>query len=221
MTSKILIIEDDPGVQEYIKELLIENRYSVEIASDGIAALNLLKKSQPDLVLLDLILPKITGETVCSDIRKIYPDLPIIILTAKDSPSDIVKGLNLGADDYVSKPFVPEVLLARIHARIRHTKRKLITVADLLLDSQSFTATREGKQIALSPHEFKLLEFLMSNKGKVLTREMILNRVWQYSYDVDTRVVDVYVGYLRKKVDSGFKKKLIHSLRGFGYTMKE
>lgn len=221
MTKKILIIEDDKGIQEYVKELLLENRYSVEVSSDGIEALHLLKKSQPDLVLLDLGLPKITGETICKDIRKNYPDLPIIILTAKDTPADIVNGLNLGADDYIVKPFVPEVILARINARLRHKGEIVLKIADLALDNQTFTVVRAGKRIPLSAHEFKLLEYLLSNKEKVLTREMILNRVWQYAYEVDTRVVDVYIGYLRRKIDNGFDKKLIHSIRGFGYVMKE
>lgn len=169
MTSKILIIEDDKGIREYIKELLLENRYSVEIASDGIDALNLLKKSQPDLVLLDLGLPKITGETVCRDIRKNYPGLPIIILTARDTPADMAKGLNLGADDYIIKPFVPEVLLARINARLRHNGERLLKIADLEIDNQAFTVKRSGKQIILSPHEYKLLEYLVSNSPYALT----------------------------------------------------
>ncbi len=220
MIRKILIIEDDKGIQTYIKELMLENRYSVETSTDGIQALNMLNHSQPDLVLLDLGLPKITGESICAHIKKHYPDLPVIILTAKDTPADIAKGLNLGADDYIAKPFEPEVLIARVNARLRHKNNFDLKVADLQLDNQTFTAIRAGKQIILSPNEFKLLEYLLSNKDKVLTREMILSRVWQYSFDVDTRVVDVYVGYLRKKIDKGFKKKLIHSVRGFGYMIK-
>ena len=221
MTNKILIVEDDKGIQEYIKVLLLENRYTVDVASDGIQALQLLQKSQPDLILLDLGLPKITGEAVCSDIRKNYPQLPVIILTAKDSPQDMVNGLNLGADDYVVKPFIPEVLLARVHARLRQTADHILSIADLRLDSSAYSVKRGEKDIVLSPREFSLLEYLIHNKDKVLTREMILSRVWQYQYDVDTRVVDVYVGYLRKKIDSGFKKKLIRSARGFGYLIKE
>lgn len=221
MVNKILVVEDDPSIQEFLKELLLDNGYAVETAADGVTALNLIKKSQPDLVLLDLGLPNVTGEAVCIEIRKKYPDLPIIILTAKDDVSDVVKGLNLGADDYVTKPFVADELLARIRARLRHGEDVKLQVADLELNNKTFEVKRSGKLIQLSPHEFKLLQYLISNKGRVLTREMILNRVWLYSYEVDTRVVDVYIGYLRKKIDADYKKKLIHSVRGFGYMIKE
>lgn len=221
MVNKVLVVEDDQSIQEFLKEYLLDNGYAVETSSDGVQALNSLKKSQPDLVLLDLGLPNVTGEAVCLEIRKKYPDLPIIILTAKDDVSDIVRGLNLGADDYITKPFVSEELLARIKARLRHGEDVKLQVADLELNNKTFEVKRAEKLIQLSPHEFKLLQYLISNKGRVLTREMILNRVWLYSYEVDTRVVDVYIGYLRKKIDSDFKKKLIHSVRGFGYMIKE
>ncbi len=221
MVNKVLVVEDDPSIQEFLKELLLDNGYAVETAIDGVAALNLIKKSQPDLVLLDLGLPNVTGEAVCIEIRKKYPDLPIIILTAKDDVSDVIKGLNLGADDYVTKPFVADELLARVRARLRHGEDVKLQVGDLELNNKTFEVKRSGKLIQLSPHEFKLLQYLISNKGRVLTREMILNRVWLYSYEVDTRVVDVYIGYLRKKIDADYKKKLIHSVRGFGYMIKE
>lgn len=221
MVYKVLVVEDEQGIQEYLKELLLDDGYSVEAASDGIAALNLLRKNVPDLVILDLGLPNMGGEAVCSEIKKKYPDLPIIILTAKDNPTDVVHGLNLGADDYITKPFVAEILLARLKARLRHGAGDTILVADLELNNKTMEVKRAGNLLQLSPQEFKLLEYLVANKGRVLTREMILNRVWLYSYDVDTRVVDVYIGYLRKKVDGGAKKKLIHSVRGFGYIMKE
>lgn len=223
MVQTILIVEDDQGIQKYLKELLIEAGYSVQTAPDGIQALSLLKKIEPDLVMLDLVLPNMRGEAVCLEIRKKYPKLPIIILTAKDSVSDVVEGLNLGADDYVTKPFVADELLARIKARLRSVGEvdAKLKVADLILNNQTLEVKRGDRQITLSPHEFKLLQYLMSNKGRVLTREMILNRVWFYSYDVDTRVVDVYMGYLRKKIDNGYDKKLFHSVRGFGYMMKD
>lgn len=221
MVNKILVVEDDQSIQEFLKEYLLDNGYAVDTASDGVQALNSLKKTQPDLVLLDLGLPNVTGEAVCLEIRKKYPDLPVIILTAKDDVSDVVRGLNLGADDYITKPFVSEELLARIKARLRHGEDVKLQVGDLELNNKTFEVKRGDKLIQLSPHEFKLLQYLISNKGRVLTREMILNRVWLYSYEVDTRVVDVYIGYLRKKIDSDFKKKLIHSVRGFGYMVKE
>jgi DNA-binding response OmpR family regulator len=219
----ILIIEDDSGVQTYVKEFLLENNYSVQVASDGVTGLNSIQKLPPDLVILDLGLPNMTGEEVCLEIRKKYPKLPVIIFTAKDSVSDIVAGLNLGADDYITKPFIPEELLARIKARLRQKGEAdgKLKVDDLELDGETFEVTRDGKAIHLTPQEFKLLQYLMNNKGRVLTREMILNRVWLYSTDIETRVVDVYMGYLRKKIDEDFTKKLIHSVRGFGYMIKD
>ncbi|HXS15400.1 MAG TPA: response regulator transcription factor [Candidatus Saccharimonadales bacterium] len=221
MVNKVLVVEDDLGIQEFLKELLLDNGFAAEVASDGVAALSLIKKSQPDLVLLDLGLPNLAGEAVCLEIKKKYPDLPIIILTAKDDVGDVVKGLNLGADDYITKPFIADELIARIKARLRHSDEVKLQIGDLELNNKTFEVKRAGKLIQLSPHEFKLLQYLISNKGRVLTREMILNRVWLYSYEVDTRVVDVYIGYLRKKIDADFKKKLIHSVRGFGYMIKE
>lgn len=223
MVSKILIVEDDTGLQKYLKELLLNNEYAPFAVSDGISALNTISKSPPNLVILDLGLPNMSGESVCQEIRKEYPDLPVIILTAKDSVSNIVQGLNLGADDYVTKPFIADELLARIKARLRHGGEadNKLKIADLELDRKTFEVKRDGKNIQLTPQEFKLLEYLMHNKGRILTREMILNRVWLYSQDIETRVVDVYMGYLRKKIDGKNGKKLLHSVRGFGYMVKE
>ncbi len=223
MVKKILIVEDDTGLQKYLKELLVNNDYSVQIALDGISALNTISQMSPNLVILDLGLPNMSGEDVCKEIRKKYPDLPVIILTAKDSIPDIVQGLNIGADDYMTKPFIADELLARIKARLRHNgiDEGKLRVDNLELDSKSLEVKRDNKLIQLTRQEFKLLEYLMHNKGRVLTREMILNRVWLYSQDIETRAVDVYIGYLRKKIDTDFKKKLIQSIRGFGYVIKE
>lgn len=221
--NSILVVDDDLGIQKYLRELLLDNGFSVRIASDGVEALNSIEKLEPDLVLLDLGLPNMSGESVCLEIRKKYPDLPVIILTAKDTVSDIVGGLELGADDYMTKPFVADELLARIKARLRTTSdgQNTLKVDDLELDNKTLEVKRDGKLIQLTPQEYKLLHYLMGNKGRILTREMILNRVWLYSPDIETRVVDVYMGYLRKKIDNEFDKKLIHSIRGFGYMVKE
>jgi DNA-binding response OmpR family regulator len=217
------VVEDDKGLQKYLKELLLDNGYAVHTAGDGIAALEYFKKTAPDLMVLDLGLPIMSGEAVCQEVRKKYKDLPIIILTAKDAVSDIIKGLNFGADDYITKPFVADELLARIKARLRKQGENdtALKIADLELDSKTLEVKRHGKLIQLTPQEFKLLQYLMSNKGRILTREMILSRIWLYSSDVETRVVDVYMGYLRKKVDTGYPKQLLHSVRGFGYVIKE
>lgn len=223
MITTVLVVEDDTGLQKYLKELLTENGYSVKTVSDGVQALNFISKTTPDVVILDLGLPNMNGESVCLEIRKKYPDITVIILTARDGVSEIVSGLNLGADDYMTKPFVAEELLARIKARLRNKKsgNSILKVADLELNSEKFEVLRNDKLIQLTPQEFKLLEYLMNNQGRILTREMILNRVWLASPDIETRVVDVYMGYLRKKVDLGKNKKLIHSVRGFGYMIKE
>ncbi|HVZ11538.1 MAG TPA: response regulator transcription factor [Patescibacteria group bacterium] len=219
--NKILVVEDDAAIREGIKGFLQSHNFLVDEAEDGAIALAKVKKSQPDLVILDLGLPKISGESVCREIKKDYPEISVIMLTAKNRSEDVVGGFTSGADDYISKPFELDELLARVTARLKGNSDEKVQVADLVLDPQSVSVTRAGKSIKLSPHEFKLLHYLMNNKGKVLSRDMILNRVWQYSYDVDSRVVDVYIGYLRKKIDHNSKKKLISSVRGFGYVIKE
>ncbi len=223
MIYSILIVEDDPGVQKFLKELLLDNGYSIQLASDGIEAIECIQKAQPDLVILDLGLPKVSGEAVVSEIRKNYPELRVIILSAKDTINDVVQGLSLGADDYMTKPFMSDELLARIKARLKRLNGNTqeIVVADLHLNTQTMQVTRGGKEIQLTPQEFKLLQYLMNNKGQILTRQMILNRIWMYSPDIETRVVDVYMGYLRKKIDKNFDKPLLHSVRGFGYVIKE
>lgn len=223
MTHTVLVVEDDKGLQKYLKELLLDNGYNVHVVGDGIAALEYLKKAEPDIVVLDLGLPNMSGEAVCTEIRKKYAELPVVILTAKDAVSDIVQGLNLGADDYITKPFVADEFLARLNARLRKqgATDTILKIADLELNNKTLEVTRSGKRIQLTPQEFKLLQYLMNNKGRILTREMILNRIWLYSSEVETRVVDVYMGYLRKKVDTGFSKKLLHSVRGFGYVIRE
>lgn len=222
MNSLILIVEDNEELLEFLRDLLVDQGYTVQTAANGVSALKKLEANQPDLVLLDLTLPDMSGESICRDIRKIYSDTSIIILTAKDEVESKVKGLQLGADDYITKPFVTDELLARIGARLRRQNgdNTVLTVGDLELNTQTIQVKRDGKNIDLTPQEFKLLEYLMSNKGIVVSRDMILSRVWQYSSEVDTRVVDVYIGYLRKKIDKGFKEKLIQSVRGFGYSIK-
>lgn len=219
--NRILVAEDDASIREGIQTFLTDNNYMVDAVEDGAAALDSVRRRQPDLVILDLGLPKITGESVCQEIKKQFPELPVIILTAKNQTTDVVTGFKLGADDYIGKPFELEELMARIAVRLKSETSTKIEIDDLVLDPQAVRVTRNNKDIQLTPHEFKLLHYLLVNKGRVLTREMILNRVWKYSMDVDSRVVDVYVGYLRKKIDSNSKKKLISSVRGFGYIVKE
>ncbi|MCA9397263.1 response regulator transcription factor [candidate division WWE3 bacterium] len=223
MNKTILIVEDDKDLREGLSEIIQSNGYVVVEANDGPQALKKITTIEPDLVILDLGLPTLSGEAVCKEAKKNWPHIPIIILTAKGTTQDMVKGLNLGADDYIAKPFETDELLARMSARLRtEGNNSQLQVADLIVDTDTFTVSRGNNEISMTPQEFKLLEYLIINKGKVLQRDMILNRVWQYAPDVESRVVDVYIGYLRKKIDAGREdNKLIKTVRGFGYKIED
>lgn len=223
MNYTIFVIEDDSDLREVIHSLLVDHGYRVRSYREGTAAIKESDKVQPDLLILDLMLPNINGEAVCREMKKKYPDLPVIMLTGKNSKADIVRGLNLGADDYIAKPFDVDELMARIKARLRSSgpKESTMKIADLVVNLNTLEVKRGDKTIKLTPQEFKLLEYLMRNQNNVVSRDMILDRIWMNSTDVETRVVDVYIGYLRSKIDDGFDKKLIHSVRGFGYTIRE
>jgi DNA-binding response OmpR family regulator len=223
MIPSILVIEDDKDIREYLREFLTENNFNVHLEEKGAAGISYFREHQPDLVLLDLGLPDMDGGSVSIQLKEIDPQISVIILTANSSVEDKIKQLNIGADDYLTKPFDAGELLARIKARLR-TKlpgEMKIKIGDLELDPVKIEVKRAGKRIELTPQEFKLLEYLMNNEGAVLSRETILNRIWQYSPDIESRVVDVYVGYLRKKIDAQGKHPLIHSVRGFGYSVHE
>ena len=223
MNKTLLIIEDDKNLQQYLQDLLIGEGYSVKALSDGIKALETIETIHPDLVILDLVLPTVKGESICKDIKKDYPELPVIILTGKDTVSDKINALELGADDYITKPFIAEELILRIKARLKENRpgHNLVEIADLAMNLDSMEVKRGPRAISLTPQEYKLLETLVVNKDKVLSREALLNKIWPNSFDIETRVVDVYISYLRKKIDRGFRKKLIHSVRGFGYVLKD
>lgn len=220
MNHKILIVEDEESIRDYLIEAFKDANYLVKGTGDGAKALLMIKEENFDLVVLDLGLENIAGETVCIEAKKYNPNLPIIILTAKNTSKDVVHGLNIGADDYISKPFDTEELLARVRVRLKQKGSDVLKIDDLTLNTSTLEVKRGEKQIPLTAKEFKLLEYLMVNNGVVLSRETILDHIWLYSPDIETRVVDVYVGYLRKKIDEGFDKKLIQSVRGFGYTIK-
>ncbi len=221
MTPSILVIEDDPDMLRFLKTVLREHDFFVKTAGKATEALNIVERFEPDLTLLDLGLPDIDGQALCRSLKKKFPDSQIIILTAQDDVNAKVKSFEGGADDYLTKPFEPEELVARIKARLKKDKRQEdLKVGDLTLNPRTIEVKRGEREVVLTPLEFKLLEYLMINSGEVLSRDMILNRIWLYSEDVDTRVVDVYIGYLRRKIDKGQKVKLIHSIRGFGYTVK-
>lgn len=222
MNPVIVVIEDDHAIADYMEQLLIDNRFKVYIEHSGAAGLKLIEQVMPELVLLDLHLPDISGETICKQVKKDNPEIKVIMITAKDTPEDIAKGLNLGADDYIPKPISPEELLARVNARLRSTPQTtdVLKIDSLILNVNTHEVKRGNKSIELSPQEFKLLEYFMTSPNQVLTREMILSRIWGSSPDIETRVVDVYVGYLRKKIENGATPKLLHSVRGFGYMLK-
>jgi DNA-binding response OmpR family regulator len=226
MIKKIAIIEDNQEIIQFIDDYLKEiGDFDVQGYHSGADALRNLKISKPDLALVDLELGDIRGETVCTELRKVYSDndLPIIILTGDKSQESIVRCLNAGADDYVTKPFNADVLLARINARLRNTHMipatQVLTCGDLELNMETLEATRAGKRIDLTAKEFELLKYLLINKDRILTREKLLNAVWGYTAIVDTRVVDVHIGKLRKKIEEGFAYPLIETMRGFGYKI--
>lgn len=221
MAETILIVEDDRELRDYLRETLVTDGYVVWVAKDAMETKGILEKKHPDLVLLDLGLPVITGESLLKEIKDTYPEIKVIILTGKDQLNTVLEGFALGADDFVKKPFQTEELLARIKARLSHDyiQNDVLQLADLEINFASIEVKRGGKNITLTPQEFKLLEYLAVNNGRVLPREMILGRLWGEASDAQTRVVDVYVGYLRKKIDADFDRKLIKSVRGFGYMI--
>lgn len=219
---RILVIEDEKKVAHFIKKGLEEEHYAVDIAYDGETGLYMIEVNEYDLVVLDLMIPKIDGWEVLKRIRENKNNVPILILTARDSVDDIVKGLDSGCDDYLTKPFEFKEFLARIRALLRRDKTEkepILKIADLTLSPVTHKVTRAGKEIELTSKEYALLEYFMRNPGKVLTRTMISEHVWDYHFDYMTNVIDVYVNYLRKKIDKDFEPKLIHTIRGVGYIL--
>nr|WP_269412585.1 response regulator transcription factor [Lentibacillus daqui] len=226
MAERILIVEDEAKIARVIQLELEHEGYTVEIARDGRKGLDKVKQNHHDLVLLDIRLPELNGLEVLRRIRKSGNTLPVILLTARNSTPDKVSGLDQGADDYISKPFEIEELLARIRACLRtHDKftednHDVLEIEDLTVNRKTREVIRKGHAIELTPREFDLLIYLMGNAKQVLTREQILTNVWGFDYFGDTNVVDVYIRYLRKKIDQGFDIPLIHTVRGVGYTLK-
>jgi len=223
---KILVIEDEYKVASFLKEGLEENHFEVKTAYDGISAEKLAAAGNFDLFILDIILPDISGFELCSRLKKAYPDIPVLILTARGTTNDKLTGFDAGADDYLVKPFEFAELLARIKVLLRksgkiQTAPQILTVADLELDLDRKIARRGNVEIELTAREFSLLEYFMRNRGRVLSRNDIAEHVWDASFDFGTNVVDVYVNFLRKKIDKGFDKKLIHTKMGFGYFLDD
>ncbi len=218
---KILLVEDDAQILRVLELELKHEGYEVETARDGLTGLERALK-EPDLVVLDLMLPKLDGMEVCSRIRA-KSTVPIIMLTAKDRIPDRVAGLDAGADDYVSKPFSIEELLARIRARLRERNphENVIAVKDLTMDRDRHEVTRAGKSVQLTAKEYALLEYLLLHRNKVHTRDELFNGVWGSDFLGDSNLIDVYIRYLRGKIDDGFDDKLIQTVRGVGYALKE
>ena len=221
---RILVIEDEVKIAQFIKRGLKEEGYAVDVANDGEEGQFMLSSNDYDAIILDLMLPKIDGLTLCSTLRKEGNQTPIIMLTAKDTVKDKVKGLDSGADDYLPKPFAFEELLARVRVLLRKKDSRVQTqlkVDDLTLDLLTHKVTREGREIELTVKEYALLEYLMRNAGNIVTRTMISEHVWDINFDTFTNVIDVYINYLRNKIDSGFADKMIHTVRGKGYLLKK
>ncbi|MFA6184625.1 MAG: response regulator transcription factor [Candidatus Shapirobacteria bacterium] len=221
---KILIVEDEHLIATAIKKGLEQEHYTVDIAFDGEKGFDLASSGDYDLILLDHMLPKMNGIEVCSQLRQQQIHTPILMLTAKGQVEDKIKGLNSGADDYLTKPFAFEELLARIRALTRRPKNsasEIITVSDLSINLSTYEVTRHGRQINLSSKEYSLLECLMRHTNKILNKDQLIQHVWSYESDILPNTVEVYIRNLRQKIDQPFKTKLIKTIRGFGYKISE
>lgn len=221
---RILFAEDERDLNDIITKKLTSQGYSVDSVYDGEKAIDILSYTDYDAVILDIMMPKADGFAVLRALRSKGKSTPVLFLTARDSVQDRVAGLDSGANDYLVKPFSVEELLARIRAMTRTAfgvSDSLLSVGDLTMDTAAKVVKRSGKEIPLSAKEYALLEYLMHNAGIVLSREKIENHIWNFDYEGGTNVVDVYIRYLRKKIDEGYDKKLIHTVRGRGYVLRE
>jgi DNA-binding response OmpR family regulator len=221
---RILVVEDERKVANFIRQGLEEEGHTVEVAADGATALDLVVDGSPyDLVVLDLMLPGRDGFAVLRTARARRVDTPVLILTARDGVSDKVTGLDLGADDYLTKPFAFEEFLARVRALLRRgsgQRAPLLRLADLTLDPSTREVSRGSRKIVLTTREYALLEYFLRNAGRVLTRPMIAEHVWGLDFDPESNIIDVYVGYLRRKIDGDGERRLLHTIRGAGYVMR-
>jgi DNA-binding response OmpR family regulator len=222
---KLLIVEDEPNLLSVIRKGLSEKNHDVSAALDGTTALEMIANSAFDVIVLDVMLPDINGIEVCRRLRAAGNFVPILMLTALNSSDNIVTGLNAGADDYMAKPFRFSELEARINALARragqeHRSAETITIEDLLIDRRAKSVKRGDDLIALTAKEFRLLYYMARNSGIILSREKILDNVWNINFDMNTNVVDVYINYLRNKIDKPYPNKLIHTIKGLGYVLK-
>ncbi len=220
----ILVVEDEIKISRFIKKGLEMEHYTVDLAYDGSEGLEKSEINNYDLIILDIMLPKMSGIEVCKKIRERKIDTPVIMLTARDTIEDRVSGLDAGADDYLIKPFAFGELVARIRALLRREKTVKSTklqVGDLVLDPATHEVYRGGKEVQLSSKEYRLLDYMMRRPGHVCTRTMIGEHIWGYNFTEDSNVIDVYISYLRRKIDKGFKNKLIHTVRDVGYKIQD
>lgn len=221
---RILLVEDEKKVASFIRQGLEEEHYSVDVAHDGEKGLLMAESEQYDLLILDVMLPKKNGLELIKDFRARKGTTPALMLTAKSATDDKVAGLDSGADDYLTKPFAFAELLARVRSLLRRgakEKSTVLAMADLELDTVTHKAKRAGRLIELTAKEYALLEYFLRNKDRVLSRTLISEHIWDYNFDTGTNIIDVYVNHLRNKIDSGAEKKLIHTVRGVGYVIKE
>lgn len=225
---RILVVDDDRAVRESLRRSLAFNGYSVALAQDGVEALDAIASERPDALVLDVMMPRLDGLEVCRQLRSTGDDLPILVLTARDSVSERVAGLDAGADDYLPKPFALEELLARMRALLRRTTpdgsspdTAALTFSDLALDPITREVTRGQRQISLTRTEFALLEMLIANPRRVLTRSRILEEVWGFDFPTSGNALEVYIGYLRRKTEAEGEPRLIHTVRGVGYVLRE
>jgi len=222
---KILLVEDEKGIARFVKKGLLEHAFEVDLASEGEEGLSLALQRSHDLIILDILLPKMDGLEILTRLRAAAIQTPVIFLTAKDSEEDIVRGLNAGADDYLTKPFSFNELLARVHALLRRGKivspATRLQIADLILEVDGHRVFRGKEKIDLTPKEYALLEFFMRHPGEIITRTMINEKVWDYHFDTSTNIVEVHVSHLRNKIDKDFEPKLLHTVKGVGYVLEE
>jgi DNA-binding response OmpR family regulator len=221
---RILVIEDEKKVASFIKKGLEEEYYYVDVAFDGKAGLKLALSEDYDLMIFDIMLPYRDGVSLVKDVRNSNIQTPILLLTAKLTLDDKIEGLDSGADDYLTKPFAFEELLARIRALLRRKekgKQVQLKVMDLLLDTQTHIVKRNNVEINLTPKEYSILEYLIRNKNKVISRTILSEHVYDYHFDTDSNVIDVHINKLRNKIDKGFDRQILHTIRGVGYTVKE
>ncbi len=221
---RILVVEDESKVASFIQRGLEAEQYHVDVANDGESGLSAIFDEDYDLVILDIMLPKRDGFSVLEEMRKRHLQVPVLMLTARDTVTDRVTGLDRGADDYLTKPFAFEELVARVRALLRRgapNQSPVLTIADLRLDPVTREITRADQRIEMTAKEFALLEFFLRQPGRVLSRAVIAQHVWGVDFDTFTNVIDVYVNYVRKKIDAEFEPKLLHTVRGVGYVLKE